>query len=306
MQHLHLHADTTYWTGQYGRSVELAQRTRALANEEHRAESLLRGGGTEALGLAGLGRHEEAIAIWDEMLLLAHEFGQSPRVLLNYSSIAYRELYDLAEAHRRTEQALELSAGLTFGMPKQFAASDLLFTYLLTGDVGAAQAAWPGYWESAAHATGWTRWLIVGRLAVARAEIALNAESPESALEWADRALSITRATMRRKYEARSLELLGQALGRLGRRDEAFAALRSAVDVADDLVGPPARWNARAALGGVAYSLGDDEAAAGAYAEAADLVEAFVPTLAPERAASVLAAAPVTEILSAAGRTSAV
>jgi tetratricopeptide (TPR) repeat protein len=238
------------------------------------------------------------------MLSLARELGQGPRVLLNYSSIAYRELYALDEARRRTERALELSAGLTFGMPRQFAASDLLFTHLLTGDIGAAQAVWPEYWESAGHATGWTRWLIVGRLAVARAEIALHAESPESALEWADRALSITRGTMRRKYEARSLELLGHALGRLGRRDEAFEALRSAVDIADDLIGPPARWNARAALGAVAYALGDDDVAATAYGEAADLVQAFVPTLAPERAASVLAAQPVTEILSAAGRTS--
>src|SRR4029450_7652743 len=157
-----------------------------------------------------------------------------------------------------------------------------LFTQLLTGDVGAAQASWPERWEGAEHATGWTRWLIVGRLAVARAEIALHAESPESALEWADRALSITRRTMRRKYEARSLELLGHAFGRLGRRDEALVALRSAVDVADELVGPPARWSARAALAEVAYALGDDDAAAGAYGEAADLVEAFVPTLAPE------------------------
>jgi hypothetical protein len=55
-------------------------------------------------------------------------------------------------------------------------------------------------------------------------------------------------------------------------------------------------------LGEVAYAIGEDDTAASAYSEAADLVEAFVPTLAPERAASVLAAAPVTEILTAAGR----
>src|SRR5262249_55394580 len=192
--------------------------------------------------------------------------------------------------------------GLTFSMPRQFAVSDLVFTQLLTDDVGAAQVAWPGFWEGAEHETGWTRWLIVGRLAVARAEIALRAESPESAVEWSQRALSITRSTMRRKYEARSLVLLGQALGRLGQRDEALAALHSAVGVADDLVGAPARWQARATLGEVAYALGEDDIAAVAYDEAADLVEGFVPTLAPERSASVLSAAPVVEILSAAGR----
>lgn len=300
LQHLHLHADLTYWAGQYERSLELSRRTRAMANEEHRAESLLRGGGFEALALAELGRHEEALAIWDEMLVLARELGQNRRGLLNYSSLAFRELYDLGEARRRSEEALELSEGQPFGMPRQFAGSDLLFTQLLAGDVGGAQAAWPGRWRGAEEATAWTRWLIVGRLAAARAEIALHAESPEAAVEWANTSLSVARRTLRRKYEARSLTLLGQALARLRRRDEALAALQAAVEIADDLVGPPARWQARGALGQAAYALGDDETAAAAFGEAASLVESFAATLADERAAGLLAAPAVGEIVAAA------
>jgi tetratricopeptide (TPR) repeat protein len=69
--------------------------------------------------------------------------------------------------------------------------------------------------------------------------------------------------------------LLGQALARLRRREEAFEALRSAVEIADDLVGAPARWHARAALGEASYTLGDDETAVAAYDEAASLVESF-------------------------------
>jgi tetratricopeptide (TPR) repeat protein len=195
-----------------------------------------------------------------------------------------------------------LSAELTFGMPKQFAGSDLLFTQLLAGDVGGAQAAWPGLWEGAENATGWTTWLIAGRLAVARAEIALHAESPDAAAEWADRSLSIARRTLRRKYEARSLTFLGQALAKLGRRDEALTSLRSAVAIADELIGPPARWQARAALGQVAQSLGDDAAAATAYDQAGALIESFAATLAPERATRLLAAPAVDEILSLTGR----
>ena len=302
-EHLHLHADLTYWAGQYERSVELSRRTRALASEEHRAESLLRGGGFEALALAELGRHEEAIAIFDEMLAIAHELGHNARVLLNYSSLAYRELYDLDEARRRSEQALELSADLTFGMPKQFAGSDLLFTQLLAGEIGGAQTAWPDRWEGAEQATGWTQWLIVGRLAAARAEIALHAEGPESALEWAERSVAFARGNLRRKYEARSLTLVGQALAQLNRKDEALAALRSAVEIADELVGPPGRWEARAALGEVAYRFADDAAAADAYGEAAVLVESFATTLARERRERLLAAPRVINILSLAGRT---
>jgi tetratricopeptide (TPR) repeat protein len=283
----------------------LSRQTRALARDIHSAESLLRGGGLEALALAGLGRHEEAIAIWDELFGIARELGQNQRVLLNYSALAYRELYDLEEARRRSEEALELSGNETFGMPRQFAGSDLLFTQLLAGDIGGAQTAWPTLWAGAEHATAWTTWLIAGRLACAKAEIALHAESPESAVEWAARATEIARRTKRRKYEARSLTLYGHALARIGRRDEALSALRDAVVIADALIGSPARWHAQAALGQVAHSLGDDETAGAAYAEATQLIEAFAATLAPERAAGLLAAPAIDEILSLAGRRSA-
>jgi len=187
-------------------------------------------------------------------------------------------------------------------MPRQFAGSDLLVTQLLAGDIGGAQAVWPSLWEAAEKATGWTTWLIVGRLICARAEIALHAESPESAVEWAGRAIEIARRTRRRKYEARSLTLLGQALALLGRREEALDSLRSAVVIADELVGPPARWQAQAALGQVAHAVGDDHTAGVAYDEARNLIETFAGTLAPERAAHLLAAPPVEEILSLAGR----
>ena len=301
--HLHLHADATYWAGRYNRCAELSREARALAADVHSAEALLRGGGTEALALAALGRHEEAIRIWDELFVIARELGRNPRVLLNYSSLAYRELLDLDEARRRSEEALELSAGEAFSMPLRFARSDLLFTNLLAGDLGRAQAAWPELWQDAESATGWTQWLIYGRLAAARAELALRAESPESAIEWSHRAVELARQTRRRKYEARALSNLGEALARIGLRDDALRELRAGVAVADELVGPPGRWDARAALGRAAYALGEDDVAASAYREAAELVETFASTLARERADRFVQAPAIAEILSLAGRT---
>ena len=300
---LHLHANLKCWTGQFDHSVDLSRQTRAMATDVHSAESLLRGGGLEALALAGLGRHEEAIAIWDEFVEVGRELGAKTNVVLNYSALAYRELYDLDEARRRSEEALELSAGLTFGMPTQFARSDLLFTQLLAGDIGGAQAVWPSLWEGAAHATGWTTWLIAGRLATARAEIALHAETPETAVEWAQRAIELAQRTKRRKYEARSLTIFGEALGQLGRRDEALAALRAAVAVTDELIGQPGRWRAREALGRVSHLLGEDDVAAAAYAEAGDLIESFADALAPTRSARFLTTPVISEILSLTGRT---
>jgi tetratricopeptide (TPR) repeat protein len=237
--------------------------------------------------------------MWDDLLAQAAELGRNPAAVLNYSALAYREVYDLGEARRRTENVLELVAGMQFGMPKQFAGSDLIQTQLLAGDVGAAQAAWAERWADAEHATAWTTWLIAGRLALARAEIALAAETPETAAEWAQRAVEIARRTRRRKYEALSLRTEGQALARLGRVDDALDLLRRAVRITDDLIGPPARWDARAALGRVAYAVGKDEEAAAAYGEARTLLEDFAATLAPERAATLSQSPLVQEIRSA-------
>jgi class 3 adenylate cyclase/tetratricopeptide (TPR) repeat protein len=296
---LHLHANLLAWRGEYEPSLGLSQRTRSIARDVHSPEAVLRGEGLEALALAGLGRHEEAIVIWDELFKVQKELGGSRRVVLNYSSLAYREVYDLAEARARSEEALELSAGMQFGMPKQFAGADLIWTDLLAGDVGSAQAAWPERWELAEHATGWTTWLIAGRLLAARAEIALAAETPESAAEWAQRAIDVARRTRRAKYEARSLSTLGQALARLKRGDDALAALGSAVDIADRIVSPYARWNARAALGRAAYELGRDDAAEAAYTEAREIVDTFSAGLAPQRAALLARSPVVAEIRSA-------
>ena len=299
---LHLHADAVYWVGHYERCVELSQEARVAAADVHSAEALMRGGGTEALALAGLGRHEEAIRIWDELFVIAREHGRNLRGLLNYSSLAYREVFDLDEARRRSEEALELSAGESFSMPLRFANSDLLFTDLLAGDVGRAQATWPDLWEDAARAGGWTRWLVYTRLAVGRAEIALHAEDSESAIEWAQKSLELARGTLRRKYEARALSILGEALARAGRREDAIRELQTGVAVSDALINPPGRWNARAALGRAAYALGDDDLAAQAYGEAAELVERFAASLSPERSMRLLNAPAIAEILSTVGR----
>ena len=250
--------------------------------------ALLRGGGIDAMVSVGLGEHEAALAKLDAIMAVARELGEPGAYLPNYQSVIFREVGDLGAARAANETALEASRDLEFGMPRRFALSDLLHTALLAGDVGRAQADWPALWEDAAHATGWTGWLILGRLAVARAEIALRAESTDAAAEWAAKAVQITARTGRRKYETLARAHLGRALVALRRPGEGLRELRSAVALSDSLVNPPGRVSSRASLAAGLRETGDDEAAARAAAEASEILTAFAGTLSAGRAATLL------------------
>jgi hypothetical protein len=211
--------------------------------------------------------------------------------------VIFRELGDLDAARAANEAALEAARNLPFAMPRRFALSDLLQTALLDGDVGRAQADWPALWEDASEATGWTRWLIIGRLAVARSEIALNAEPPDAAAEWATKAVDVTTRTRRRKYEVLARTHLGRALVALGRPADALRESRSAVEIADALVNPVGRWQSRASLADVLRTTGDEGAAAVATNEARRILTDFAATLAPSRAETLLASSAAREIL---------
>ncbi len=286
--HLHLQADVKYWTGDYRGAADLAVRARQAGGEVQSVHALLRGGGIDAMANVGLGEHETALAKLEAIMALALELGETGAYLPNYQSVIFREVFDVAAARSASEAALEAARDLEFGMPRRFALSDLLQTSLIAGDVGRAQADWPALWEDASEATGWTRWLILGRLAVARAEIALRTETPEEAAAWAAKAVEITTRTRRRKYEARARAFLGEAEVALGRGADGVAELRAAVEIADALVNPSARWQLRAGLADALAATGDETGAASTSQEAREILLGFAATLAPARAETLL------------------
>jgi eukaryotic-like serine/threonine-protein kinase len=297
--HLHLQANVKYWTGDYRGAAAVAIQAREAGGEVQSAHALLRGGGMDAMVSLGLGQHEVALEKLDAIMAIRLELGVTAAYLPNYQSAVFRELGDLTAARAANEAALEASRDLTFGMPRRFALSDLLQSSLLAGDVGRAQADWPALWEDASQATGWTRWLILGRLAVARAEIALEVESPDAAAEWAAKAVELTTRTRRRKYEAVARSQLGRALVGLGRPAEGIRALLAAVEIADAIVNPVGRWQARAALADGLRTTGDEEAAATTTAEGRTILTDFAATLSPAHRDTLLASRSARAILDA-------
>ena len=288
--HESLHALNQYWVGRYAEAAELGRRGGD--------------GATAGLALTALGRHEEALEVFDAAIAQQREADATigTAYALNCSTAALRDLLDIPEARRRNGEANELFRRVGFDSGVMQGEIDLLYTDLLEDALANAERAWPGLWERARDATGWERWLAPGRLAVARAEIALRAERPEAAIEGALEAIEVARRIGRVKYDVSARTALGTALLELGRSKDAVVELRTAVEGADRLGHPPTRWQAHAALGRALDGVGEDEGAAAAVLEAADTIRGFAETLTPERARPLLASSPVQEILALATR----
>jgi class 3 adenylate cyclase/tetratricopeptide (TPR) repeat protein len=293
-----------YWIGEYQTAAELARSTRELGGTLHSAEALIRGGGLHGLTLAAMGHAEEALTLLDSVIARARQLevpGWEPYPL-NNSAMVLRDLFLLEEARRRNEAAVELvRQSVGWGMPLMQGSIDLIFTDLLEGDVGKAQRDWPALWETAVNGGAWNQWLGTGRLAVARAEIALRTEGAEAAVDHATSAIELAHRCGRLKYESIARTILGSALVALGRGEEGLVELRTAVNVADRLGTPSGRWQSGAALAQALYETGDDDGAASAYDRAAQVIREFAATLTPEHAGSMVAAPMVREILSASG-----
>ena len=296
-EHEHLLADQHYWTSNFGRALVLSRAAREQAVDPSSAESLLRGGGMEGLALTAMGRYEEALASFDRVIALGRELGRPVRVLLNYSSVAFRDLYDLGEARRRSEESLSQRTASSFHMPWMNAVVDLIQTDLLEGEIGAAEAKWSEIWEQVLATPAWERWFLGGKLAAFKAEIALESRSFEVAAEWASKAVDMARVVRRAKYEAIAHAILGKALGAMGRNQDALRELRAAAEGADLLGSPTLRWRCWADLGAMLAASGEDNAAELAYRQAAQIIREVEVGLASNRAQRFVTVPQVAEVL---------
>jgi class 3 adenylate cyclase/tetratricopeptide (TPR) repeat protein len=299
-EHNVMHAHTYYWTGRYAEGVELARAGRALAVDSGSREALLRGGTLEGASLAAMGRYEEALAVFEERIALGRLMGRPVRVILNYSTVALRDIYDLDEARRRNEEALEQQGWSSFNMPWQNAEVDLVLADLLAGDLGSAELRWAKAWDDVTRGAAWQRWYLVGKMAAARAELSERIGRHDEAADWALKAIEMAIPVHRRKYEVASRITLGRAFLSMGRVSDALNELRAASDGADALGSPPGRWQARAVLARALVAAGRDAEGEVAISEAKGVIDDMAAGLAPERAKVFLSAGPVREVLDSA------
>ncbi len=289
-----------YWLGRSAEAIDHARVAYELGRKTWSVYGLVGGGSHLGLALAGTGRHEEAVEVLEQALGDAREVELQPILtsrLINILAGTLHELHDTERARRTSHEAIEAGRRAGFSATVISGEVDLLFSDLVQGDVGRAEAAWPELWEAAEASKGWHQWLWMTRLSTAKAQIELAAGRPEAAAEEARRAIEQAARYHRLKYVCWSRLALGEAVLGLGRPDEAETQTRRALAEAEQLGHPPTLWRAAAQLGRTLVAVADDEGAEAAFTQARRTLERFAADLSPERRERFLAAAAVEEIL---------
>jgi tetratricopeptide (TPR) repeat protein len=296
--HIHILGNPLYWSGRYEEAYDLAMEAKSMGGlTANGAEFVLRGAGMTGLALAGMGRYEEALEASESAIAAAHRLGRPASVVINYSTLTFREIFALEEARERSRTVADRLGPSDFNMPWMNARADLIASELLLGEFGTVESLWPSAWDDAQEVLAWEHWLVSGRLAVARAQLELGAGRLDDAVTWSRRALEMAESGGRPKYEAIALVTLGQALTQQGLAHEAVPELGRAVAIADDLGSPLVRWETRAALAAADRAAGTDPEPR--QAEATAIIQEVTSALSPERAETYLAAPQVRAVLDA-------
>jgi class 3 adenylate cyclase/tetratricopeptide (TPR) repeat protein len=193
------------------------------------------------LALAACGRYSEAARVFEEakQLGLKHEVWTFLARAVAMSAGFHLELFDFQGNELLAEEARERARSAGFNPSLVSANIDLVFNFARRGEIARAQRLEEETTTVAAQIGGWHQWLWALRLKQARAELAYARGDWSEALRWAEDAISASRARGRRKYVAVGLETRGKALVSLGRKTEAIADLRNALQMAR-LMGDPA------------------------------------------------------------------
>jgi class 3 adenylate cyclase/tetratricopeptide (TPR) repeat protein len=275
-----------YWRGDYEHVAEPARRSSELGEDAAYVEAMISGPAHLGLGLAGLGRHEEALQALEQAVAQGATFEVEPRFTSRATAMwagVHRELLEIGDARALNERAIALGEEARFPGSQVSGKIDLLMLDVMTGEIGHAEAAWPPLWEAAAETKGWHQWLWTTRLLHAKAEIALLLGRAEDAATAALEAIGTAERYRRRKYVQASQLTLGRALGALGRSGEAIAEFERALTSAQTLAHPPSIWTAAAELARARAGAGDDDGAQKAAELARSTLGSFAAGLSETR-----------------------
>jgi hypothetical protein len=208
-----------------------------------------------------------------------------------------REAFSLEEAIPLIQEAAELADQADFPMAKVQGRIDMIFADIAAGNLGRASDVLPNLQDDASQLKGFHQWLTAGRLAQARAEIALQMNTAAAAVEAARDALREAQVRRRLKYEVAAGSVLGLALIRARQPSHGVVELERAIEGAERLGSPIMTWRAAGALAEGLSAMGDDDRADAAFRAAAHAIDACAAALPEKHRPAFLAAPPVQRVL---------
>ena len=289
-----------YWMGNHEQGVDFNKRAYEVALEAHNIQVAMQSGPNYAMCLAGLGRHRESFAVFQEVVVLGREVELVPmftgRALAMWAG-SIRDIHGVEESRRMNEEALELGKRANFLNTQVQTATDILLLDLLSGDIGRVQTDLPSVLEGAEALKGWHEWLVGGRLADVSARLHLALGAHQEAAQAAK--VSIEKATSagRAKYESSGRRLLAEALAGLKLFEDAVGEAKKALSVAQKIGHSSSIWVAADALSRILAASGDDEGSSKSARTAKEAIEATSAGLSDEHRSRFLAAEPIREIL---------
>jgi DNA-binding NtrC family response regulator/tetratricopeptide (TPR) repeat protein len=265
------------WEADYVTASQLQAEGLVLAREHHLLVPLLFNFFIHGMTLTGRGDYEGALALFREGLSFAEKVGDEAihHRLLNCLGWLHAELGDLDGAIEFNRQSADVGKRRNDPGTYPNAEVNLGEIYLAKGNLAEAQDHLEGayrYWDNP-RTSQWMRWRYSMRLFTSLGELWLLRGDPARATEFADRGLEVAARTSSRKNLVKGWRLRGQIALHRRQLDDAEAAFRQAVTIAEAIGNPTQLWKSRASLGRLHAARQRDELAGEAYRGACTVLD---------------------------------
>jgi tetratricopeptide (TPR) repeat protein len=271
------------WTGEYAEALPLQAESLRIAREHNLLMPLLLVIWNTGLALTGKGDYDEALATFEEGLLLSEKVGAEIRRLrfLNSLGWLYSELGDLDRALDLNQQSAE--GARKRGDHEVIANAELNLgdIFIAKGDVAQGQAFLDGVHRLVKDPTtsDWMKWRYSTHLFASLGELCLAKGDTATASEFAEQCLEIATPTNSRKYLVKGYRLKGEIA--LARRqwDEAEGVLRQALTIAQAIGNPTQLWRTHVVLGRLHAATKKPERARQAFRSACEVIDRMKASL---------------------------
>jgi class 3 adenylate cyclase/tetratricopeptide (TPR) repeat protein len=264
------------WRGEYADAVPLQAESLRIAREHNLPVSLLLGLFESGLALTGKGDYDEALARFEEGLVLSEKVGDEiyRHRLLNSLGWLAIECGDL-------ERAIDLNRRGAEGARKRNDHETIANAELNLGDISLVQGDFPlaqEFYEGVYRlvhnpaTSDWMKWRYSMHLFASLGELWLVRGDLVKAQEFADRCLDIATRTNSRKYLVRGQRLRGEIALAQRQWDNAEVWLRQALLLARSVGNPPQLWKTYLAMGRLHTETKRPELARASYQGARDVI----------------------------------